>query len=144
MGQTRSREQEKAEFVRAAETLYDELRTWRGMHPEASFDEMAAQVTPRRRELMGLLLKQLAQERDERIATPVCAQCGETMTYKGTPPRGVSHSEGEIRLERAYYYCTACGSTLFPPRPAAEVEEASLESPDDPPGAALGRGDRLV
>lgn len=127
MGRTRSREQEKAEFVRAAEAMYEELRSWHGRHMEASFDEIAAQVTPRRRELMGLLLKQLAEEGDERVAAPGCEQCGQAMTYKGTPRRGVDHGEGELRLERAYYYCHACESTLFPPGPTAEAEEASLE-----------------
>lgn len=127
MGRTRSQEQEKAEFVQAAGAMYDELRAWHGRHMEASFDEIAAQVTPRRRELMGLLLKQLAEEGDERVTAPVCEECGQAMTYKGTPRRGVGHGEGELRLERAYYYCQACESTLFPPGPAAEVEEASVE-----------------
>lgn len=142
MGQTQ--EQEKAAFVRAAEAMYEELRTWRAQHLEADLDEIAAQVTPRRRALMGQLLKQLAQAGDERVNAPVCEQCGAPMRYKGTPVRGVSHGEGEVRLERAYYYCDACGSTLFPPGPAAEVDEASLESADDPAGAAAGGGDRLV
>jgi hypothetical protein len=144
MGQTRSRAQEKAAFVRGAETMYEELRAWHAAHPEASFDEIAEQVTPRRRELMGLLLKQLAQEADERVIAPVCEQCGEPLTYKGTPSRGVSHGEGEMRLERAYYHCAACGSTLFPPGPPVEAEEAPLESTNDPTGAAAGGGDRLV
>ena len=144
MGQTRSEEQEKAAFVGAAEAMYEELRAWHKRHLDASFDEIAEQVTPRRRGLMGLLLKQLAQEADERVSAPVCEQCGEPMTYKGTPGRGVSHGEGEMRLERAYYHCGACGSTLFPPGPPVEAEEACLESTDDPTGAAAGGGDRLV
>lgn len=144
MGQTQGREQEKAAFLRAAEAMYEELRAWRAQHVEASFDEIAEQVTPRRRELMGQLLKQLAQEGDERVNGPVCEQCGEMMTYKGTPSRVVSHGEGEMRLARAYYYCNACGSTFFPPRPAAEVGKAPLESADDPTGVAAGGGDCVV
>jgi hypothetical protein len=70
MGRTRSEEQEKAEFVQAAAAMYDELRAWQGRHREASFDEIANQVTPRRRELMGLLLKQLAEGEDERGDRP--------------------------------------------------------------------------
>jgi len=144
MGQTQGREQEKAAFVRAAEAMYEELQAWRAQHLEASFDEIAEQVTPRRRALMGQLLKQLAQAADERVNAPVCEQCGAPMRYKGTPVRGVSHGEGGMRLERAYYYCDACGSTLFPPGPPAETEEAPVESADDPAGAAAGGGDRLV
>lgn len=127
MGRTRSEEQEKAEFVQAAAAMYDELRAWHGRHKEASFDEIANQVTPRRRALMGLLLKQMAEGEDERVTAPVCEECGQAMTYKGRPRRGVGHKEGEVRLERAYYHCEACASTLFPPGPTAEAEEASME-----------------
>jgi hypothetical protein len=124
--------------------MYEEVRAWRGRHLEASFDEIARQVTPRRRELMGLLLGQLAAEADERVEAPVCAECGEAMTYKGTPPRAVSHGEGETRLERAYYYCQACQSTLFPPGPPATLDAAELESRDDAASGAHGGGDRLL
>lgn len=127
MGRTRSEEQKKVEFVQAAAAMYDELQTWHGRHREASFDEIADQVTPRRRELMGLLLKQMAEAGDERVTAPVCEGCGQAMTYKGTPRRGVGHKEGEVRLERAYYYCEACESTLFPPGPTTEAEEAPME-----------------
>lgn len=144
MRRTQGREQEKAAFLRAAEAMYEELCAWRAQHLEASFDEIAAQVTSRRRALMGQLLKQLAQEADERVAAPVCEECGAVMRYKGRPERGVSHGEGEMRLARAYYYCEACGSTLFPPGPPPEVDEAPLESADDATGAAAGGGDRLV
>jgi hypothetical protein len=130
MRQTQGREQEKAEYLRAAEVMYEELRGWRAQHLEASFDEIAEQVTPRRRALMGHLLKQLAQAGGEGVNAAVCEQCGEPMRYKGRPSRGVSHGEGETRLERAYYYCDACGSTLFPPRPPAEADQAPLESAD--------------
>jgi hypothetical protein len=40
--------------------MRDELRQWRAAHPEATLDEIAAQVTPRRRELMGAWLAELA------------------------------------------------------------------------------------
>jgi hypothetical protein len=122
MGQTQGREQAKAEFLRAAEAMYEELQAWRASHVEASFDEIAEQVTPRRRALMGQLLNELATAADERIAAPVCAQCGERMSYRGTPQRQVGHREGDVGLARAYYACDHCGGGLFPPRPPAEAE----------------------
>jgi hypothetical protein len=122
MGQTHGADQEKAEFLRAAEAMYEELRAWRAKHLDASFDEMAEQVTPRRRALMGRLLRQLAAEADERVEVPRCAQCGEAMRYRGTPERHVGHREGDVELARTYYYCDSCERGLFPPRPAAEVE----------------------
>jgi hypothetical protein len=122
MGQTQGPEQTKAEFLRAAEAMYEELRTWRMHHLDASFDEIAEQVTPRRRALMGQLLRELATAADERIEAPVCEQCGERMSYRGTPARQVGHREGEVGLERAYWYCDHCEGGLFPPRPAAATE----------------------
>ena len=37
------------------EQLRAELVAWRAAHPEATWDEIAAQVTPRRQQLMGAL-----------------------------------------------------------------------------------------
>lgn len=116
MSQSRE-EKEQAEFIRAASEMYEELRRWRREHPEASFDEIAGQVTPKRRKLMGQLLGQLAcQEGDgEVIEGLVCSDCGQRMSYKGRPKRGVAHLEGETELVRAYYYCAQCEAGLFPP-----------------------------
>ncbi len=110
-------EKEREEFLAAASEMYEELRRWRRKHPEASFDEIAAQVTPRRRELMGKVMGQLAcQQGDgEVIEGLACPDCGERMIYKGKPKRGVEHLEGETKLRRAYYYCPHCEEGLFPP-----------------------------
>lgn len=110
-------EKERAEFLQAATEMYEELRRWRVKHAEASFDEIAAQVTPRRRELMGRLMVQLAcQYGDgEAIKGVACPECGEPMIYKGKPGRDIAHLEGETELKRAYYYCAHCEAGLFPP-----------------------------
>jgi hypothetical protein len=110
-------EKEQAEFMTAVAEMYEELRQWRANHPGASFDEIAAQVTPRRRALMGQLLKQLARQHGdgEVIEGLNCPTCGEPMSYKGTPRREVLHKEGGTELERAYYYCAQCEAGLFPP-----------------------------
>src|SRR5215210_2944928 len=112
MGQTKSVEKEKAEFLCAAEAMYEELHAWREKHLDASFDEIADQVTPRRRVLMGKLLQQLAVKADERIEAPLCEQCGQAMSYRGRPERDVSHREADVDLERAYYYCDSCEGSL--------------------------------
>lgn len=108
---------EREAYLAAAAEMYDELGQWREEHPEASIDEIAGQVTPRRRELMGELLKQLArQDGDgEEVEGLACPDCGGPMIYKGAPKRGVAHLEGEMALKRAYYYCARCETGLFPP-----------------------------
>jgi hypothetical protein len=110
-------EKERAEFMAGVAEMYDELRQWRAKHPKASFDELAAQVTPRRRALMGQLLGQLAGQHGdgEVVAGLVCPECGRGMSYKGKPEREVIHKEGESELRRAYYYCAQCETGLFPP-----------------------------
>jgi hypothetical protein len=144
MGQTRRAEGEKAAFVCAAEAMYEGLVAWREANLEASFDEIADQITPRRQALLAPLLAQLAQRADERVVAPVCETCGEPLRYKGTPQRQVAHREGEAALSRAYWYCDSCDQGLFPPGPAAAVEPACVESQDDAAGATAGGGDSLA
>lgn len=101
--------------------MREELRAWRAAHPDATLDEIAAQVTPRRRELMGALLIELAVQEGNGYAIEGlrCEQCGEPLVYKGTPERDVLLLEGEAELVRAYYHCPHCEVGLFPPRPSA-------------------------
>lgn len=112
------RDKEKARLQQAFEQMYDELWAWREAHPEATFDEIAAQVTPRRRAVMAEMLAVLARQHGsgqvpERQS---CPTCGATMVYKGEPKREIEHYlEGETVLNRAYYYCPKCDSGLFPP-----------------------------
>jgi phage terminase large subunit GpA-like protein len=100
-----------------------ELVQWRAAHPEASFDEIAAQITPRRQRLMGAWLEELALQHGNGYAWAglPCPQCGEALVYKGTPEREVIHSEGEAELARAYYYCPHCKRGFFPPGSAVGV-----------------------
>ena len=110
-------EKERAEFMNGAGEMYDELRQWRTKHAGASIDEIANQITPKRRELMGQLLVQLAcQYGDgEVIAGLNCPECGKAMSYKGKPSRDIIHKEGAKELVRSYYYCARCKGGLFPP-----------------------------
>ncbi|MEW5958755.1 MAG: hypothetical protein AB1801_13565 [Chloroflexota bacterium] len=110
-------EKERAEFMKATSEMYEDLRQWRAKHPGASINEIANQITPKRRELMGQLLVQLAgQHGDGEVIEGVnCPECGEVMSYKGKPSRDVIHKEGKQELVRSYYYCARCKSGLFPP-----------------------------
>jgi hypothetical protein len=120
---------EKAAFLREAEGFYDELRLWREKNPDASFDEIAAQVTPRRRVLMGQLLEQMAvQHGDGTYATAICSSCEAEMEGSGRRSRDVLHSEGDTQLERAYHHCPVCGRGFFPPGPEAEAGGTLLDS----------------
>jgi len=140
------REQDKRQMQAKFEEMYEELYEWRERHPEASFDEIANQVTPRRQELMGGLLAQLACQhgQGEEIEGLVCEKCGQPVVYKGKPPRGVEHLEGEAKLRRAYYHCPHCEGGIFPPGPAVEVGETQLESGDDKTSGGTGDSDSIL
>ena len=127
------REQDKRHAQAKFEEMYEELYEWRERHPEASFDEIGKQVTPRRQELMGELMSQLAlqQGSGEEVEGLNCEECGQALRYKGKPRRGVEHLEGEARLRRAYYHCPRCEGGIFPPGPPIEASETQLESGDD-------------
>lgn len=111
------REKAKAAVQQAFEQMWEELEGWREGHPEASFDEIASQVTPKRRALIGQILAQLAcQHGDgEGVEGVRCPACGQGMSYKGRARREIEHLEGETEIARAYYYCAHCESGLFPP-----------------------------
>ena len=118
MGVGIKRDKDKEGIISAVEQMYDELQAWREEHPEASFDEIAAQVTPRRRALVGELLKVLACQHGNGAVPEglVCEGCGQAMRYKGELGREIEHYlEGETELERAYYYCAHCQGGIFPP-----------------------------
>jgi len=112
------REREKEKLQEAMGEMYDQLWQWREAHPEASFDEIAGQVTPQRRAMMAELLKTLAYQHGSGQVPEgwACVGCGKPMAYKGEAKRGVEHYlEGETELKRAYYYCPECECGLFPP-----------------------------
>jgi hypothetical protein len=118
MGTSMQRERDEQTLMAGMRRMHQEVYEWREAHPEASFDEIAAQVTPRRRQLVSLWLEQLAKQHGSGAVAEgwVCERCGQPMTYKGEPRREVQHYlEGETALERAYYYCDHCQSGLFPP-----------------------------
>jgi hypothetical protein len=119
-------EKQRTAFLAAAGELYDEVSRWRQEHPEASFDEIVAQVRPKRRALMGELLTMLAlQAGDGAVAEGQrCAQCGERMQNKGRLKRMAVHGEGDSALKRTHYYCARCQSGFFPPGRAVAAGEA--------------------
>jgi hypothetical protein len=49
----KSRRQRKAEFLKAAEAMYERMEDWYDAHPDASFEEIEAELRQERRELMG-------------------------------------------------------------------------------------------
>lgn len=133
MGIHKSEASRQREFTASAEAMYVRLRAWRAAHPEASFDEIGNEVTRERQALIAQLLGELAGQPEEGTAAErgLCPACGAALTPKGKRERGVSHREGEVRLEREYHYCDECGSGLFPPGRQTATDEPHVEPADD-------------
>jgi lysyl-tRNA synthetase class I len=117
------KEQDEKQLQDKFGAMYEELYEWRENHPEVSFDEIVAQVTPRRQELMGELLAHLALQHGSGAVVEglVCEKCGRVMEYKGEPKRDIECLEGETKLYRAYFYCPHCEGGVFPPGPPVAV-----------------------
>jgi hypothetical protein len=78
MPRRKSRTQRAAEFMQAAEALYDRMEDWYDAHPDASFEEIEAVLRQRRRELMGGTLETLIVGRESGFALepPQCPSAG--------------------------------------------------------------------
>ena len=108
-------EKRRAEFAGAAGRMHKRVTEWRKRHPQASFDEIAEAVSQERKQLMGGLIGELAMEESERVFDRICPECGGRLQNKGKKRRDVLHREGEVTIERDYYYCPACKQGVFPP-----------------------------
>lgn len=72
-------------------------------------------------DLVGQLGKQLEQKSLEALvevsSNPkgvCCPQCGGEVRGKGRRSRQVVTVRGEVKIEREYYYCSACQQGFFP------------------------------
>lgn len=124
MPRLRSRSQRQAEFLKAATQMYDHLEDWYDQHPAASFGEIEMEARRARRDLMGVGLAVLINERDTgfQLEAPACPQCGQAQHFVGYRAWRVSGLEGETELQRAYYVCRGCeAQTFFPLGSETEV-----------------------
>ena len=104
------------DWVGQAAKMREELSAWNKAHPDATLDEIVAWVTPRRRELMGQLVEEMATAECEAAEEEVlCPDCGKPVDFRAWRERQVIHFEGDSTLKRRYYYCPRCERGVFPP-----------------------------
>ncbi len=107
----------KAQLMREIEVTIGQMLAECPTADQITLSDMERLVSQAGREIQNRVLQRLvetkqAREADER---PVCRHCQQPMTYKGQQRRRVVTEDGEIEVERAYYYCTTCREGLFPP-----------------------------
>jgi hypothetical protein len=115
----------REEFLRRTEELWDEFNAWYQGHPEATFDEMEAELGKQRRAILGNFLELSLRQGDlgAMPEAPSCSQCGKAMVFKGYPKKEVHGLEADARIPRAYYVCPTCRIGIFPPGPSSMPEE---------------------
>jgi hypothetical protein len=115
----------REEYMRRAEELWDEFNAWYQDHPEATFDEMEAELGKQRRAILGNFLELSLRQGDlgAMPEAPSCSQCGKPMEFKGYPKKEVHGLEADVKIPRAYYVCPTCGVGIFPPGPSSLPEE---------------------
>ena len=84
---------------------------------QIALSDMERIVSQAGREIQNRVLQRLVETKQARQESerPVCERCQQPMVYKGRQRRRVVTEDGEIEVERAYYYCATCREGLFPP-----------------------------
>lgn len=114
---SKNRAQLKAELMKEAETVIDELLAWNEETEQPNLNQIEGIVLELRQQLSekmaGAVIENQTAVRP--VPGPMCEGCGAEMRYKGIHQKTVTSWVGEISLERAYFYCDHCRSGLFPP-----------------------------
>jgi len=104
----------------AEQEIRERLWQWRRAHPQATFDEIDAEVARQYAAEEAAMVAALSVGGTEAAAGEqgmvVCPQCQTPMQHRGRRTRQALSRRGEaVPLTRDYYVCPACGAGLFPP-----------------------------
>lgn len=116
-----SREQKRAELLKAAEAMIEEFLDWEEQAEKPTLSHIEAEVLKVRRQLSERMAVVAIEDQDAAhpAEAPLCPQCGKPMRYKGQKARTVESLAGTLRFKRAYYHCPHCKSERFPPPQSA-------------------------
>ena len=111
------REKLEQELLEQAQKAIKEMLDELPEGSEITLSDMEQATGSMGRSIMNQSMQKLAQanqtEANERVA---CPMCGEKMHSRGKRKKRVETLRGEIEIERAYFVCSQCGQTYFPPR----------------------------
>ena len=111
------KESQKAELMKKAEELIEEMLEWQEKVGKANLGQIEEEILEIREKLGQEMLASVVkhQEEGQEVPGPKCAECSQEMKYKGQKKKQVETMAGGVGLERAYYYCPNCKVGLFPP-----------------------------
>ena len=114
----KSREEIERELRAKTEEKIAETLAWYEKHAAPTLSEIEGEVLKMRRllseEMARILIQGQASVHPEK--KPECPACGQGLRDKGEKPKTVECLIGQVKLERAYYYCPRCKAGVFPPR----------------------------
>ncbi len=114
----RQRAEVKAELLKQAEVLIDELLDWNDQTKGPDLTQIEEVVLKLRKHLGEQLALAVidAQESKRPRVRPRCPHCQRVMHYKAMKANTVDSRVGTLPLRRGYYHCQTCRTGLFPPR----------------------------
>lgn len=114
----RKRAAVKAELLKQAEVLIDELLDWNDQTQAPDLTQIEDVVLKLRKQLGEQLALAVIETQDNQRPSPGprCPSCQQEMRYKDVKAHTVESRVGTLQLKRGYYYCPTCRTGLFPPR----------------------------
>jgi len=110
-----SQEELKAKVLADAETVVTAMLKDGRVNGAMTLSEMEVVVGKMGDQLVQQVMQRLVEQTQEVEGERTCGECGEKLRYKGRKKKRVVTLRGEVELERAYYVCRACGTSVFPP-----------------------------
>lgn len=116
-----TREQKRAELVKAAEAMIEEFLDWEEQANKPNLAQIEDEVLRLRRQLGQQMAAVAIADQDavQPVEAPLCPKCGERMRYKGQKGQTVESRVGALALRRGYYHCSRCRERVFPPERTA-------------------------
>jgi hypothetical protein len=128
----------RARLMAEAEKAIEKLLAGRSEKEDLTLSDIERLVRAAGESVMERFTVELVEVEAQKPQSRICPECGRKMRYKGEKKRDLVTETGEVRLERAYYYCRRCREGFFPPRPTVGSERDGVQSRA---GAADGMGE---
>ena len=117
----------KGRMMVEAEEAVNQLLAGVGEKEDVKLSDIERLVRVAGERVMERFTARLVEAGVQEVEGCICPVCGRKARYKGQKARDLVTETGEVRLERAYYYCPNCRQGFFPPGPAAEAVGETLE-----------------
>jgi uncharacterized protein with PIN domain len=108
----------KAEFLKEAETLFDQWMEWDERTSEPNMTQIEEVVLQLRQKLGEQMTQALLERQEKRqpVEKMSCPHCQGEVETKGQKRNRVESLVGRLEIERSYYYCPHCRKVFSPPR----------------------------